>query len=578
MYYKKNLDFVALIWEDLAYQIDNKDTKKQDKMFYPRFMKIIIHHFLEKDKSISMRNRTFMHTARDDNLLGTMRLASRYKDTQVYGDILPKAMTNQAMLDSVAYKTYYAIALGAEPLKLKKPKTKSDSAISSEETPFEKKPTKAKKDVPSQKKPASKPKPTKKALVKADRGKSLNVLSEVAIFEAAQLKEATKRSKKDFHISQASGSSDGTDFELGVPDEQQRKLFGTDEGISVKPGVPNVPKYDSESNKESCGDSGEEDDDEDDTEDDEGNDDGDDSDGNDDDDNDGDDDDFSDQERTESDRDTIPNLNQFNEEHEEEEENVDEFTNKVDDEENEEESDDGEELYKDVNVNLRQEDVEMTNADQGRADQHNVSQESGFEQEEEDAHKLLNFENVSPVDNEIDSLMDTTVHTKEPSGQTSTLFTLPITVIPTTIPPPPHFFNPLPQQTTPTPTPTTSKATTAVPALPDFASVFRFNDRVTNLERDLSEMKQVDHYAQSISLIPAIMDRYMDNKLGEAIHKAIKSHNAECRKEAQILPKAISKFATPVIERNVTESLEAAVLARSSSQPKSTYEAAASLS
>ncbi|GJX56882.1 hypothetical protein Tco_0286779 [Tanacetum coccineum] len=30
MYYKKNLDFVALIWEDLAYQIDNIDSKKQD--------------------------------------------------------------------------------------------------------------------------------------------------------------------------------------------------------------------------------------------------------------------------------------------------------------------------------------------------------------------------------------------------------------------------------------------------------------------------------------------------------------------------------------------------------------------
>ncbi|GJZ07242.1 hypothetical protein Tco_0541035 [Tanacetum coccineum] len=27
MYYKKNLDFVALIWEDLAYQIDNIDSK-----------------------------------------------------------------------------------------------------------------------------------------------------------------------------------------------------------------------------------------------------------------------------------------------------------------------------------------------------------------------------------------------------------------------------------------------------------------------------------------------------------------------------------------------------------------------
>ncbi|GJU06272.1 hypothetical protein Tco_1122702, partial [Tanacetum coccineum] len=460
MYYKKNLDFVALIWEDLAYQIDNKDTKKQDKMFYPRFTKIIIHHFLEKDKS--MRNKTFMHTARGDSLLGTMRFVSRHKDTQVYGAILLKSMTNQAMLDSVAYKTYYAIASGAEPSKSKKPKTKSDSAISSKETPSKKKPTKAKKDVPFKKKPTSKPKPTKKkAPVKS---KGLNVLSKVALSEAAQLKEATKRNKKDFHISQASGSGDGTNFQSGIPNEQQLKISG---------------------------DSGEEDDDEDSNEDDKGNDDGDDSNENDDydDDDDGDDDD--------------------NDEREEEEENVDEFTNKEDDEENEEESDNDEELYKDVNVNLRQEDVEMTDADQGGADQHNKTkgpiQSSSVSSDF--TEKLLNFENVSPADNEIASLMDTTVRTEEPSGQTSTLFTVPIMVIPTTIPPPPHFFNPLPQQTTPTPTPITLNVTTAFPALPDFASVFRFNDRVTNLERDLSEMKQVDQYAQAISSIPAIVDR-----------------------------------------------------------------------
>ncbi|GKB05560.1 hypothetical protein Tco_0833755 [Tanacetum coccineum] len=385
MYYKKNLDFVALIWKDLAYQIDNKDSKKQDKMFYPRFTKIIIHHFLEKDKSISMRNRTFMHTAWDDSLLGTIRFVSRHEDTQVYGVILPKSMTNQAMLDSIAYKNYYAIVLGAEPLKSKKPKRKSDSAISSKETPSKKKPTKAKKDVPSTKKPTTNPKPTKKkAPVKADRGKSLNVLSEVALSEAAQLKEITKQSKKDFYISHESGSGDGTDFQSKVPDKKQRKISGTDKGTGAKTGVADVPKYDSESDKESWGDSGEEDDDdEDDIEDDEGNDDGDDSDGNDDDDNNGDDDDDndgdddnndgndddSDHKRTESDRDENPNLNQFNEEHEEEEENVDEFTNKEDDvnnanEENEEELDDGEELYKDVNVNLRKKVVEMTDADQ----------------------------------------------------------------------------------------------------------------------------------------------------------------------------------------------------------------------
>ncbi|GKC53544.1 hypothetical protein Tco_1076289 [Tanacetum coccineum] len=375
MYYKKNLDFVTLLWEDLAYQIDKKDSKKQEKMYYPRFTKAIIHHFLTKDKSISMRNRTFMHTARDDSLLGTMRFVSRHEDTQVYGALLPKAMTNQAMLDSDSYKTYYAIATGAEPPKPKKTQKKSDSAISSEETPSKKKPAKAKKDVPSTKKPATKPKPTKKkAPVKADRGKGLNVLSEVALSEAAQLKEATKRSKKDFHISHASGSGDGTDFESGVPDEQQRKISGTDEGTGTKPGVPDVPKYDSKSEKESWGDSGEEDDDDEDDSEDESDDDK----GNDDDGDNDDNDDDSDHERTESDRDENPNLNQSNEEHEEEEEEyVDErvhnpknheLTDEEDNtnnakEENEEEEDDAEELYGDLNVNLRKEDVEMTDAD-----------------------------------------------------------------------------------------------------------------------------------------------------------------------------------------------------------------------
>nr|GEW16418.1 retrovirus-related Pol polyprotein from transposon TNT 1-94 [Tanacetum cinerariifolium] len=125
--------------EDLAYQIDNKDSKKQDKMFNPRFTKIIIHHFLKKDKSISMRNKMFMHTARDDSLLGTKRFISRHEVAQIYGYILPKAMTNQAMLDS--------------------------------ETPSKKKPTKAKNDVTSMKKPAPKPKPSKKkGPVAADRG------------------------------------------------------------------------------------------------------------------------------------------------------------------------------------------------------------------------------------------------------------------------------------------------------------------------------------------------------------------------------------------------------------------------
>ncbi|GJY32584.1 hypothetical protein Tco_0417053 [Tanacetum coccineum] len=214
--------FASIINKCLCGKIDNIDSKKQDKMFYLRFTKIIIHHFLKKDK---------------------------HAETQVYGAILPQAMTNQVVLDSVAYKTYYAIASGAEPPISRKSQKKSDSAISSEESPSKKKSTKAKKVA------APKPKPTKKkTLFKADRGKGLNVLSEVALSEAAQLKEATKRSKKDLHISQASGSGDGTDFESGVPDEQHLKTTGADERTGIIPGVPDVPKYDSESEKESWGD------------------------------------------------------------------------------------------------------------------------------------------------------------------------------------------------------------------------------------------------------------------------------------------------------------------------------------
>ncbi|GJS63027.1 hypothetical protein Tco_0677591 [Tanacetum coccineum] len=151
----------------------------------------------------------------------------------------------------------------------------------------------------------------------------------------------------------------------------------------------------------------------------------------------------------------------------------------------------------------------------------------------------------------------------------------------TTIPPPPPFFNPLLQQATPTPTPTTSEATTSFPSLPDFSSVFKFNDRVTNLEKDWSEIKQVNQYAQSLSFIPAIVNHYMDNKLGEAINKAIQAHNLDCRQEAQDEKNAyielVDTFANLVIEKNVTKSVEAAVLTRSSLQPTSTYEAAASL-
>ncbi|GJS11161.1 hypothetical protein Tco_0367957 [Tanacetum coccineum] len=350
------------------------------------------------------------------------------------------------------------------------------------------------------------------------------------------------------------------------------------------------------------------------------NNDGDDDDSNDDDKQEGDDtnddDEETDSDRTESDKIKIPVLDQYTTEYYKEEE-------KIDNEETMDEEEDDEvtkELYDDVNVNLENEDTKITNADQGASEQQNVSQDSGFEQVEEDTHviltpvletqksggptqsssvssdftsKLLNLDNPSPADNEIASLMDTIAQHATTIPKIASSFTA-------TNPLLPQFFNPLLQQATPTLTPITSKATTLFPSLLDFSSVFRFNDRVTNFEKDLSEIKQVDQYAQALSSIPTIVDRYMYNKLGEVINKAILAHNLDCRQEAQdennayielvdtsmralikeevnaqlpqILPQAILDFANPVIEKNVTESIEATVLKMSSSQPMSTYE------
>nr|GEX50556.1 hypothetical protein [Tanacetum cinerariifolium] len=55
----------------------------------------------------------------------------------------------------------------------------------------------------------------------------------------------------------------------------------------------------------------------------------------------------------------------------------------------EEDNEVSKELYKDMNVNLGNEDADMTDADQGGTGQQNVSQESRFEQVEKDAHVTL---------------------------------------------------------------------------------------------------------------------------------------------------------------------------------------------
>ncbi|GJW59737.1 hypothetical protein Tco_0109072 [Tanacetum coccineum] len=324
MFHKKNINYVYLLWEDFLFQIENKDSKKTNNTSYPRFIKIIINYFMSKDRSISRRNKMFWHIDRDDTMFTSMRCISKHKVTQVYGTILPKELTNQAMLESNAYKTYYAFASGEKARKPKYVRKKADPNTSPKQKPVQAtkcnrikyKAKVAKSDKKNQ--PAKKPK-----------AKGLAILSEVALTEAEQLKLATKRSKIQFHSSHASGSGDEVDTQSKVPNEQQKKTSDTDEETGTKPRVPDVPIYEYESEKKSWGES-EDEDDENDSDDisDEGDDDNDGNNGNDSDDSD--DNDESDDKRTKSDRDKIPDPNKTNEEHNEEEEYDDEFNIKED--------------------------------------------------------------------------------------------------------------------------------------------------------------------------------------------------------------------------------------------------------
>nr|GEW02054.1 hypothetical protein [Tanacetum cinerariifolium] len=360
---------------------------------------------------------------RDDHMFNMIRVISRHQDTQVYDAILPNVLSNQEMLDSKAYKEYYAVASESIPLKAKtKYKKRTDEPVTS---------------------PKSK--------------------TAFASKEAKQIKLANKRGKKDFYISHASGSGDGVDTKSKVPNKQVQNISSTYEGTGTIPRVPDVPPYEFESDKESWGDSKDEDDN----------------------DNEGDNDDDAESndhdERKESDSDEIPDTNLTNvDQTKSEEEDVDEG------------------VYEDMVVNLEKGNAEMIDANQRGSEQLNVSQESGFEQEEEDAHvtltsvsdtqkanepiqississnftsKLLNLENPSLADNKIASLMETSAPYATTIPEIKSGFT-------TTTTPSPLFFNPILQQRTPTITTITpTLQTVTLPEVPYFASVFKFDQR-----------------------------------------------------------------------------------------------------
>ncbi|GJY19319.1 hypothetical protein Tco_0390810 [Tanacetum coccineum] len=342
MYNKKNVDYVALLWEDFMYQGGNREisSARKEHMPYPRFTKVIINHFISNDKTISMRNMINIHIIYDDSLLD--------------------------IKDYKPYKTYYDFATRkATPKKVRK--YKKVASPSRRLSPV------------LEEEPAVKPKKAKKPAKKSTTVPTTSVVIRDTPGVSVSKKKAPAK----------------------VPDESEDKTTGTDEGTCTKPGVLDGDSKD--------------------------------------DDNDDDSDDVSkgDDDKADSDDDD-------EETQEDEYIHTHDYYVPTDEETNDEnkEFDDEEydELYKDVNVRSKveeHEEVGKGDAEMTDATHESASQEKSHEQVIEDAHvtltssqktegskqsssvssdfasKFLNLDNVSPVIDEVASMMNVKVRHEE---------------------------------------------------------------------------------------------------------------------------------------------------------------------
>nr|GEV86937.1 hypothetical protein [Tanacetum cinerariifolium] len=471
MYHKKDVDFTYLPWEDFLYQVEHKDAKKCNEMYYPWFTKVIINFFMTKDQSIPKRNKVNWHFARDDHMFTMIKLV------QQYSAILPVELTNEAIRNSKSYK------------ELK---------------------TSAKVDKPAK----------EKQHAKSSKAKGLTVLSEVALTEAEQMKLAIKKNLTQNHISHASGSGKSSKDD----DDDEHKISEHDDDVDDQ----------------------------------------------------SDDDDDDDDEQTNSDNDGDDLVHRKFSTHDEEDkdeesfdpivqthsqvENTDDEDNDEDiygmnvegdeiDDEGENEEDEANELYRDMNINLK-------------GQQQSLSVSSRF---------VSNMLNPSP-DTGIDSIFESTLRVDVPVATTAEPPLLSATTLP-----PPSIPIILHVQETPAPS-TPNVPSSSLQDLPNFSSLFGFDHRLKTLKTNFSEFMQTNQFAKAISLIPdGLYDKAQAenedllNKLNENMQNIIKEKVKEQVKVqvSKILPK---------IEKTVNEQLEAKVLTRSSNSSKTSHAVAADLS
>ncbi|GJR60475.1 hypothetical protein Tco_1502637 [Tanacetum coccineum] len=199
------------------------------------------------------------------------------------------------------------------------------------------------------------------------------------------------------------------------------------------------------------------------------------------------------------------------------------------------------ELYRDVNINLEGRDTKITNDLQPNVQatkviedthviittitlevqQQSSSVSSGFISNMINPNPNTGIDFILNLNTESTLLVDVPIMTNAEMPPSSV----------TTLPPPPiSFIQPL--QQTPVPTPIMVPST-SLQNLPTFSSVFKFKDRVKALEENFSEFKQTNSFAESVSSIPGIVDKYLANQMNEAVKAVVQLQSDRLREAAQ---------------------------------------------
>ncbi|GKD75119.1 hypothetical protein Tco_1333401 [Tanacetum coccineum] len=203
---------------------------------------------------------------------------------------------------------------------------------------------------------------------------------------------------------------------------------------------------------------------------------------------------------------------------------------------------------------------------------------------------FLNLENLQCTETEVVYMMD--INVQYEVLRTSPLLTIPVSVIPEhTVFHPSKIIIIVPaltislllsslyhvlQQITPIPTPINTKATTSTIAVPESETLSIIHQRITDLEKDVKELKNVNNSSELLSAIksevPNAVKEYLRTSLDDTLYKVLQKHSTDIANEHSVPAKIVERHRQQYVPQRSTNDIRKIKMehARKQQVPKET--------